>query len=250
MAESIYRAQIWKETGTDHTLGKRVFIFMLSFWTVFGIMVSSWASGISAHWQIGTLGFLGLFAASMVGVVLSATGKDNILLSLLGYVIMSGALGLLLGPVLAMYTVASVIKIMGCTVGVVVGLGAVGVIYPGSLESWGAYLTGALWILLVGLIGVPIAIHFGAPIKGLLTWMDWVGLLIFGGLVIYDLNRAMRVERTHTNAVGCAVGIYLDFMNIFIRLLSLFGVKRTNDTRDNRILDLPFPKRATNLYKV
>lgn len=199
---------------------------MLSFWTVAGVMFSTFASTISAGWHIGTLGFLGLFAASMVGVFIAGSGKDNPLLGLLGYGIMSGALGLLLGPALAMYTVASVVKIMGCATGLIVGLGAIGVIYPASLESWGSYLIGSLWLLLVGLIGVPIAIHFGAPIKGLLTWMDWIGLIIFGGLTIYDLNRAMRVERTHTNAIGCAVGIYLDFMNIFIRLLSLFGVKK------------------------
>lgn len=224
--ESVYRAYVWKETGTDHTLSKRGFILMLSFWTVAGVMFSTFASTISAGWHIGTLGFLGLFAASMVGVFIAGSGKDNPLLGLLGYGIMSGALGLLLGPALAMYTVASVVKIMGCATGLIVGLGAIGVIYPASLESWGSYLIGSLWLLLVGLIGVPIAIHFGAPIKGLLTWMDWIGLIIFGGLTIYDLNRAMRVERTHTNAIGCAVGIYLDFMNIFIRLLSLFGVKK------------------------
>lgn len=226
MSESVYRANVWKDNRTNHTLSKRGFISMLSFWTVAGVLFSTICSTISAGWHIGMLGFLGLFVASMVGVFIAAGGKDSILMSLLGYGIMSGALGLLLGPVLALYTVASVIKIMGCTAALVIGLGAVGIIYPASLESWGSYLIGALWLLLIGLIGVPIAIHFGAPIKGLLTWMDWIGLLIFGGLVIYDLNRAMRVERTHTNAVGCAVGIYLDFMNIFIRLLSLFGIKK------------------------
>lgn len=224
--ESIYRTYIWEETGTNHTLSKRWFIFMLSIWTVAGVLFSTIASTISASWQIGTLGFLGLFIVSMAGVFVAASGKDSVFMSLLGYSIISGALGLLLGPALALYTIASITKIMGSTAALVIGLGAVGVIYPASLENWGSYLIGALWLLLIGLIGVPIALYCGAPVSGLFTWMDWIGLLIFGGLVIYDLNRAMRVERTHANAVNCAVGIYLDFMNIFVRLLSLFGVKK------------------------
>ncbi len=36
----------------------------------------------------------------------------------------------------------------------------------------------------------------------------------------------MRVERTHDNAIDCAVAVYLDFANLFIRLLSLFGARK------------------------
>jgi len=42
-------------------------------------------------------------------------------------------------------------------------------------------------------------------------------------LVIYDLNRAMRLQRTMNNAIDVSVQVFLDFINIFIRILSLMG---------------------------
>jgi FtsH-binding integral membrane protein len=39
----------------------------------------------------------------------------------------------------------------------------------------------------------------------------------------------MRVPFTADNAIDCALAVYLDFINIFIRLLELSGTKKSND---------------------
>ena len=59
-----------------------------------------------------------------------------------------------------------------------------------------------------------------------MTALDWLGLLLFGAFVVFDLNRAIRIPYTMDNAVDSAMAIYLDFINIFIRLLSLMGQKK------------------------
>ena len=67
---------------------------------------------------------------------------------------------------------------------------------------------------------------FGLPVDGAMTALDWIGVVIFGGLVIFDLNRAVRLPHTLDNAIDRAMAIYLDFINIFLRLLSLMGQKK------------------------
>lgn len=58
--------------------------------------------------------------------------------------------------------------------------------------------------------------------------IDWVMLILFFGITAYDMNIAKRaflsnVEQPEKIQVYAAMQIYLDFINIFLRLLSLFG---------------------------
>ena len=72
-----------------------------------------------------------------------------------------------------------------------------------------------------GYFAVQIAGLFGVPIAGALTVFDWIAVVLFSALILFDFNRAMRVPRTLDNSIDCAVGIYLDILNLFIHLLRL-----------------------------
>ena len=50
----------------------------------------------------------------------------------------------------------------------------------------------------------------------------------FGAVVVYDMHRAMRVPRTLDKAIDCAGALFSDIVYIFIRLLSIFGVRTSN----------------------
>ncbi len=217
---------VWDRTSTGREgMSKRAFAMLLTFWTAFGIAASAVGAVVSYGWQPSWLLIIGTLVASIAGVII-ALKSDNPVFSFLGYMMITIPFGLLLGPVVALYTTASVIKILFVTTGMVVGLGIVGAVWPRSLESWGAWLFGALLILLLGSVVTMIAGAFGVPVQGAMRLWDWVGVGLFSAYVIYDLNRAMRVERTHDNAIDCAVAVYLDFANLFIRLLSLFGARK------------------------
>jgi len=205
---------------------------MVCFWTTVGIVFSAITSTISQDWQIATwgvwgmLGFaLGILAVSFLGVFV-AQSSDNPVISLVGYALVAGPFGLLLGPVLALYETSSILKVLAITATVVIVLGLVGVFIPDDLAPWGLWLTGGLLLVILAQFIVPLLGSFGLPVEGAMTWVDWIALVIFGGLVIFDLNRAIRLPFTHDNAIDSAVAIYLDFINIFIRLLSLMGQKK------------------------
>ena len=220
-----FSGSVWEREGAEHGMNKNAFVALVSFWTASGIAASAWAATISLTWQVGWPLLLGVSASSILGVVIALISK-NPMISIVGYAMVCLPLGLLLGPVVAMYTVASVVKVFMITTGMVLALGLVGTVIPDSLESWGSYLFGGLLILLLGSFLVPIAGFFGIPVKGAMTMFDWFGVILFGGYVVYDMNRAMRVERTLDNSIDCAVAMYLDFINLFVRLLSLTGQKK------------------------
>ena len=61
--------------------------------------------------------------------------------------------------------------------------------------------------------------------------LDWVILFVFFGLTVYDMNKVKQLQqdpeidqsKVH---IYCAMELYLDFINIFLRILSIFGKNR------------------------
>ena len=218
---------VWKrQTADAPVMSKNLFAFMVSFWTMLGIGVSAACAVSTQGHQFDLITYLVLgLVVPIVGIVI-ALNSDVPAFSLLGYMMVAIPFGLITGPLIALYTTASVVKVLVVTTGVVAVLGVVGAVIPDSLESWAGFLLGGLLVLLFGTFIVDIAGFFGLPISGAMTMLDWVGVVLFSGYVVYDLNRAMRVPWTHDNAIDCAVAVYLDFANIFLRLLDLIGVKK------------------------
>ncbi|HKP51967.1 MAG TPA: Bax inhibitor-1 family protein [Chloroflexia bacterium] len=214
---------VWTRQGAG-TLSKNLYAFLICMWTAVGIGASAVAASLSRNWGLDWLLMIGSLVFAIIGVIISAK-SDNPAISFMGFMLVAVPFGLLLGPVVSLYTDASVARVLTLTTVIVVVLGIIGAVVPASLESWRGWLFGGLLLLLGGMFLVPLMGLFGVHIGGALTALDWFGVVLFGGYVIYDLNRAMRIAYTLDNSVDAAVAIYLDFFNIFIRLLSLLGEK-------------------------
>lgn len=218
-------SSVWERgyTGSNE-MSKNLYALMICFWTALGVFSSAWASTVTTHLHLNWMHFIGILVVSMLGVFISVK-SDNPVVSLLGYAMITIPFGLMMGPLVAMYTKASVVNVLFVTTGIVVVLGLIGAIIPQSLESWGSYLFAGLVALLIGHLAIPFAAMMGLPVREFMTAWDWIGVALFSAYVVYDLNRAMQLERTHDNAIDSAVAIYLDFANLFIRLLQLTGRK-------------------------
>ncbi len=220
---------VWERLSYDsEAMSRRAFVMLLTFWVAAGIGVSATCAVISLDWQLSWQLFVGTIIVTIAGVLISGASRHPAL-SLLGYAMIVVPFGLMTGPVVAHYTTASVFKVLAVTGGMVVGLGIVGAIWPRSLQHWGVWLFGMLLALLLGMVVTMVAGAFGINVQGATHFWDWAAIALFSGFVIFDLNRAMQVERTHNNALHCAVAIYLDFINIFYHLLSLFGTPAKKD---------------------
>ena len=144
-------------------------------------------------------------------------GREQLAIGLLFGVGLS--FGLALGPVLAAYAKAdpgAVYQAAGATALFTAGLGAIGYTTRRDLSSWYRVLFGALLVLIVfGLITLFVAIPGANVIYAVL------GLLVFGGLTVFDFNRLRRT--TMGGAVPIAASIFLDVFNVFLFFLTLFG---------------------------
>ena len=95
-----------------------------------------------------------------------------------------------------------------------------------DLSKFGTILTVAL---LVGIIASIINLFLRSSMFEFV--LDWIMLLVFSGLTMYDMNRMkamgslIETDSASTDKlyVYCAMQLYLDFINIFLRILKLLG---------------------------
>lgn len=218
---------VFTRTGNS-TMSKNLFALTMSGFTALGIIVSMMVAQFTTTWKIDIWGALIVLALGIVGVIV--THKSDVpIISLFGYMLVAVPYGALLGPFLNLYVAVSIAQVFLLTTVYVVVLGVVGAAIPDSLESWGSFLLAALVIGIIGYFAIPIAGFFGLPVAQALTFWDWAIVLLFGAIIIFDFNRAMRIPHTLDNAIDVALAIYLDWFNVFVRLLSLTGQKKSND---------------------
>lgn len=73
---------------------------------------------------------------------------------------------------------------------------------------------------LLGLIIVQLVMMFMGVQQ---TWVDFVVIVVFCGFIAYDFHRASVDTPTLVNAVYYSSELFLDIINVFIRVLSIFG---------------------------
>lgn len=189
------------------------------------------APGIMAEWLMrGRFNIFILFIAEIAIVIASnvAVKKNNVPLMAVLFTVYSYLTGSTLGIIFWMYDLTSVGAVFLMTA-LMFGIMAVyGLITKRDLSSIGN-------LCIMGLIGIIIAGLANAFIikNGIFDFIiSAVGILIFVGLTAYDVQKIKeRVEFASDDnvqilALSGAFELYLDFINLFLRLLSLFGKKK------------------------
>jgi len=134
-------------------------------------------------------------------------------------------MGLSFATIFVVYTMGSIVSaFMGAAV------------LFGTMSFYGYFtrrdLTSMGQFLIVGLIAVIIAsvinIFIGSSVMQMV--ISAVAIVIFLGLTAYDTQKiremvSLEQENSSVEVMG-ALTLYLDFINLFIHLLSIFGVKR------------------------
>ena len=109
----------------------------------------------------------------------------------------------------------------------------------GGLSLWGYTtqrdLTGMGSFLMMGLIGIIIASLVNIFLKS--SGLDWIisviGVIVFAGLTAWDTQKIKEMYDVNDDgtvsgrkAVMGALTLYLDFINLFLMLLRIFGDRR------------------------
>lgn len=149
------------------------------------------------------------------------------------YFVFAALMGVWLSAIFIVYAPEAIVFTFGLTSAVFILLTIVGLTTKQDLTRWGP-------ILIFGLLGVILAsivnIFF---VSETLYWIiTYAGVLIFMGLIVYESQKIKKM--THTAAMSGktesqvissigvigALHLYLDFINLFLFLLRIFGRRR------------------------
>ena len=140
------------------------------------------------------------------------------------FVIFAALNGLMLAPIFLAYTHVMIAKTFFITAGVFGAMSIYGYSTDRDLSKFGSFL-------MMALFGLIIAMLVNIFLKS--STMDWiisiVGVLIFVGLTAWDTQQVKNIAAVAPQdtlgrlAVLGALNLYLDFINLFLYLLRIFG---------------------------
>lgn len=217
---------------------------------VYNLMASGLAlTGIIAYVGANTPAIINMLYVAGPGGVLQPTGLAYIVMfSPLAFVLalsfginkmqastaqavfwaFAGVMGLSLSSIFLTYTGASIARVFFITAGTFAGMSLYGYTTKRDLTGIGSFL-------FMGLIGIIIAsiVNMFLQSSAMHFVISVVGVLVFVGLTAYDTQKikslyleADGTEVMSKKAIMGALTLYLDFINLFIMLLRLFGERR------------------------
>ena len=168
--------------------------------------------------------FAPLAAIFAITFMIEKVGKAGAQLMLHGF---AALMGLSFATIFAVYNMGSIVSaFMGAAV------------LFGVMSGYGYFtkkdLSGLGSLLVVGLIAIIIAsiinIFIGSTVFQMV--ISAIAIVIFLGLTAYDTQRIREEVSMETNGIAeirGALTLYLDFINLFLNLLQLFGVAKSDD---------------------
>ncbi|QDE29674.1 MULTISPECIES: Bax inhibitor-1 family protein [Shewanella] len=162
--------------------------------------------------------FIGYFASCFFGIYLF-NKSNNPLVSFIGYNFVVIPFGLIINLVVSRYDASIVSEAIRITGLVTIGMMCLGSLFPAFFKKIAGALTIALLlVIVVELIEIYVfGIHHGI--------IDWIVVLIFCGYIGYDWGRANQIPKTIDNAIDSAAALYMDIINLFLRILRILGRK-------------------------
>jgi FtsH-binding integral membrane protein len=134
--------------------------------------------------------------------------------------------GVTISVIFAVYTTKSIFSTFLVTAGMFGGIAFWGYVTKRDLTGWGHFLFMALWGQLLGLV---VNLFW---LNNTLYWLTTAtGVLLFSALTAYDVQKLKSYEPppgsdavvVEKDAIVGALALYLDFVNLFLYLLRIFG---------------------------
>ena len=217
------------------TLMRKVYVWMALAMVVTGLTAYYVASSPELMYKIfaqssAPMWILIIAEFGLVMVISAAIHKLSFATAGLLFILYSVLNGVTLSVIFLAYTMSSIASTFFITAGTFGAMSLFGFITKRNLSAMGR-------ILFMALIGIIIATVVNIFIKstGLQTVVNYLGVLIFVGLTAYDTQKIKVMfqqygtevsETTQKLALLGSLTLYLDFINLFLYLLRIFGDRR------------------------
>lgn len=175
--------------------------------------------------------FLGLLIGELVLVLIlsSCIRKMSFTVATVMFILYSVVNGATMSVYLLVYTMESVASTFFITAGMFGAMAFIGATTKKDLSSWGS-------LLMMALVGLIIATVVNIFMENtMLYWViTYVGVILFVGLTAYDAQYVKRTlamqeeinDDSKKVALLGALSLYLDFINLFIYLIRIFGKRK------------------------
>jgi FtsH-binding integral membrane protein len=173
----------------------------------------------------GVVGWVIIFAPLAMSLFLAWRGADMTESTIrLWYFAFAAVMGVSLSMLFAIFTSASIAQALVGTAVSFSALAGWGYFTKRNISGWGSFLfAGVIGLIVAGLLNIWI------ESSALQMTLNVLTILIFLGLTAYDMN---RIRDMFWNAAESEIGrmqwfgalsLYINFINIFVSMLQLFG---------------------------
>ncbi len=167
--------------------------------------------------------FIGMFVMAIM--IPARLNKMSTATALLLFALFSALMGCTLASIFYVYQLGTITYTFFITAGVFGAMSVYGYFTKSDLSKMGTYLVMALFGLIIASV-VNIFLHSSS-----LEWIiSIVGVLLFVGLTAWDTQQVKQMaamnlspDMTDKLATMGALNLYLDFINLFLFLLRIFG---------------------------
>lgn len=207
----MFKSDVFDRTADEsREISASLYNFIIGAVLVWGFVVTGVVQSYFHDFSFGWPIMLGYIAAVFAGSMVARS--QNPVLSLLGYHLVVVPTGVFLGPFVNMLSPQVLQSALMLTGGVTCAMMGLGTIFPHAFAKIGK----ALFIALISLIVVGLIEMFF--LKRSFTIVDWIAAGIFSLYIAYDYARAQLIPKTVDNAIDVCIALYLDIINLFIRL--------------------------------
>ncbi|MDG2187572.1 MAG: Bax inhibitor-1/YccA family protein [Hyphomicrobiales bacterium] len=222
-------------SAADIDQGLRTYMLRVYNYMAIGLLITGFvayfaaASGIYlAIAQTPLIWVVMLAPLGMVFYLSARIARMSVSAAQISFWIFSGLMGLSLSYIFLAYTGNSIARVFLITSGTFGALSIFGYTTRKDLSAWGSFL-------FMGLVGIILAsiVNMFIGSSGMQFIISVLGVLIFAGFTAYDTQKIKEMyyqgdnsETSGRKAIMGALRLYLDFINLFILLLQLFGSRR------------------------
>jgi FtsH-binding integral membrane protein len=229
-------------TGAAVDEGLRSYMLGVYNYMAAGVALTGVAAYVTSMMAVGADGQLtafgtALYASPLKWVVMLAPlafvfflsfriEKMSVGAAQLTFWLFAAVMGVSLSSIFLVFTGQSIAQIFFITAATFGALSLWGYTTKRDISAWGSFL-------FMGLIGIILAsiVNIFLQSSGMQFAISVIGVLVFAGLTAYDTQRikdgyfmvAGNAEAMGRSAIMGALALYLDFINMFMMLLNLFG---------------------------
>lgn len=214
-------------------LMRKVFVWMtlalaITGLTAYGVATSPTILSLIFSSNVTVFGLI-IAEFALVFAISGAINRMSLSTATLLFILYSVINGATLSTIFFAFSVATIGKVFFITAGTFGAMALVGYTTKTDLTSMGK-------LLFMALLGIIIAsvVNMFVGSSGLDLILSYVGVLVFVGLTAYDTQKIKQMcqaapdagESTQKLALIGALSLYLDFINLFLYLLRIFGNNR------------------------